>query len=182
MACLPANVRKPIFAYTFLGEKAETLDARLAARIAEACGLEHRNLRIGADFFSKFASYADRTIYATDGCFGVLGSHEIYFNEQALRLAPVRLTGVFGSEVLRGMTTFKPIGLTPDLFNPDFSRLIESAPQKPSGPDEHPVTFAAFKELPWNLFGSLAACRSQVTFRTPYLDNANRNRSCLSSN
>jgi asparagine synthase (glutamine-hydrolysing) len=35
----------------------------------------------------------------------------------------------------------------------------------------HPVTFAAFKEVPWKIFGSVAACRSQVTFRTPYLDN-----------
>jgi asparagine synthase (glutamine-hydrolysing) len=34
------------------------------------------------------------------------------------------------------------------------------------------VTFAAFKEIPWNIFGSLAACRSQITFRTPFLDNA----------
>jgi asparagine synthase (glutamine-hydrolysing) len=33
------------------------------------------------------------------------------------------------------------------------------------------VTFAAFKEIPWSLFGSLAAGRSQTTFRTPYLDN-----------
>jgi asparagine synthase (glutamine-hydrolysing) len=36
----------------------------------------------------------------------------------------------------------------------------------------HPVTFAAFREIPWNLFGNLAAGRSQVLFRTPYLDNA----------
>ena len=33
------------------------------------------------------------------------------------------------------------------------------------------MSFAIFKEIPWNLFGSLAAGRSQVVFRTPYLDN-----------
>ncbi len=36
---------------------------------------------------------------------------------------------------------------------------------------EHAVTFAAFREIPWNLFGSFAAGRSQVDIRTPYLDN-----------
>ncbi len=35
----------------------------------------------------------------------------------------------------------------------------------------HPVTHAAFREIPWHLFGTLAAGRSQVVFRTPYLDN-----------
>jgi asparagine synthase (glutamine-hydrolysing) len=39
------------------------------------------------------------------------------------------------------------------------------------GAGDHAISFAAFKEIPWNLFGSLAAGRSQVTFRTPYLDN-----------
>jgi asparagine synthase (glutamine-hydrolysing) len=33
------------------------------------------------------------------------------------------------------------------------------------------VTFSAFREIPWNLFGTMAAARSQITFRTPFLDN-----------
>ena len=35
----------------------------------------------------------------------------------------------------------------------------------------HPVTHAAFRGVPWHLFGTLAAGRSQLVFRTPYLDN-----------
>jgi asparagine synthase (glutamine-hydrolysing) len=35
----------------------------------------------------------------------------------------------------------------------------------------HPVGRAAFENIPWKLFGSMAAARSQVTVRTPYLDN-----------
>jgi asparagine synthase (glutamine-hydrolysing) len=35
----------------------------------------------------------------------------------------------------------------------------------------HPDTFAAFQEVPLNLFGNMAAGRSQISFRTPYLDN-----------
>jgi asparagine synthase (glutamine-hydrolysing) len=170
MACRPEGLAKPI-CYTFSGEKVRTLDARLARRVAEACGLEHRILRVGADFFVKFASYVDRTVYATDGCAGVLGAHEIYFNEQARKLASLRLTGVFGSEVLRGMSTFKPTGLTFNLLNPEFSRSVSLQVHELKNPKEHPITFAAFQEIPWNIFGSIAACRSQVTFRTPYLDN-----------
>ena len=35
----------------------------------------------------------------------------------------------------------------------------------------HPVTHAAFEEVPWHLFGTLAVGRSQLSFRTPYMDN-----------
>jgi asparagine synthase (glutamine-hydrolysing) len=172
MACRPeGNHQKPP-CYTFVGVTGETLDARLAGEVAKACGLDHQLLRIGSDFFHNFKLLADRTVYVTDGCFGVVGTHEIYLNGMARELAPIRLTGVFGSEVLRGMSTFKPVPLSPDLLVPELRRQTESLARQFAGPRGHPVSFAAFKEIPWNIFGSLAACRSQVGFRTPYLDNA----------
>ena len=170
MACLPDTSKKPL-CYTFSGEIGETLDDRLAARVAKACGLEHRLLRIGADFFSDFASHVDRTVYVTDGYFGAVGAHEIYFNKRARQLAPVRLTGNYGSELLRGVSTFKPLGLSPSLFNSRFGGTLESPARSAANGSTHPITSAAFREIPWNLFGSLAAGRSQVNFRTPYLDN-----------
>jgi len=168
MAGRPETLEEPI-CYTFAGEKGETLDARLAARIARACGLDHHMLRIGPDFFSDFASHADRTVYTTDGCFGITGAHEIYLHKQARHLAPVRLTGNYGSEVLRGMSTLKPTGLSSHLLGADVSHSVNSAASQLT--KGHPVTFAAFREIPWNLFGSFAAGRSQIDLRTPYLDN-----------
>jgi asparagine synthase (glutamine-hydrolysing) len=170
MACLPLAGTKPV-SYTFTGENPTILDSHLAGRVAEACGLEHRNLQIGPDFFSNFAAIADKTVYATDGFFGVTGAHEIYFNGKARQFAPTRLTGNFGSEILRGMSTFKPIGLSRELFNKEANQMIDSCAAGLKKADGHPISFAAFREIPWNLFGSLAAGRSQVTFRTPYLDN-----------
>jgi asparagine synthase (glutamine-hydrolysing) len=169
-ACLPAACAKPT-SYTFTGPKPTILDSSLAARIAHACGMEHRNLQIGPEFFANFAALADKTVYVTDGCFGVTGAHEIYFNGKARQLAPTRLTGNFGSEILRGMSTFKPIGLSRELFNKEINQMIDSYATGLKEAEGHPISFAAFREIPWNLFGSLAAGRSQVTFRTPYLDN-----------
>ncbi len=170
MACRPPDEK--LICYTFDGKKGETLDARLALRVANACSLEHRILRIGQDFFSDFASLADRTVYVTDGYFGVLGAHEIYLNAQARQLAPVRLTGVFGGEILRGVSTFKSARISPQLTNPEFHRNTNSlAGGELAKGEVHPVTFAAFREVPCNIFGSVAACQSQVIFRTPYLDN-----------
>ena len=169
MACLPEHAESPL-SYTFTGRTRETMDDRIAAKVAGACGLPHRLLRLDCDFFSDFAHHADRSVYVTDGCFGITGAHEVYFNNLARQLAPVRITGLFGSEILRGASTFKPIGLSPSLFHPDFEQAVSAAPRQLTD-RVHPVTAAAFRNVPWNLFGSLAASRSQVVLRTPYLDN-----------
>lgn len=158
--------RAKLNSYTFCGLTRETVDVTIARQVADACGMPHQVLPINEDFFRRFGDYADRTVRHTDGCFGVLGAHEIYFHEQARRVAPVRLTGNYGSEILRSMSTFKPLGLSHQL-----STLASSTGQQRISSAKHPVTFAAFEEVPWNLFGTLAAGRSQISFRTPYLDN-----------
>jgi asparagine synthase (glutamine-hydrolysing) len=170
MACRPQN-HGHAACYTFTANRGQTLDDKIAARVAAAVNLDHYLLRLGADFFSNTAAYADKTIFATDGCAGVFNAHEIYFNRLAREIAPVRLTGNYGSEILRAISTFKKIPLAPQLFNPELRQAIASGGTKLSAHKTHPVTFAAFKEIPWNLFGNLAAGRSQLRFRTPYLDN-----------
>jgi asparagine synthase (glutamine-hydrolysing) len=170
MACMPG--RENVLSYTFSGTKGQTLDDRLAARVASACQVPHQLLRIGPDFFTNFRAHADKTVYVTDGCFGILGTHEIYLTQQARRLAPTRLTGNFGSEVLRGVTTFKGVGVASRLVNPQIDMPPVSATDTITGTARaHPVTFAAFHEIPFSLFGSLAAGRAETVFRSPYLDN-----------
>jgi asparagine synthase (glutamine-hydrolysing) len=153
MACLPQTRGKPI-CYTFSGENRDTLDARLAARVAKECGLQHQILRLGPSFFSDFASHVDRTVYATDGALGSLGAHEIYLNNQARVLSPVRLTGVFGGEILRGVSMFKPLHFAQQLLNAELAETITSCTTQWSHDGEHPVTFAAFREIPEKRFGT----------------------------
>jgi asparagine synthase (glutamine-hydrolysing) len=168
MACQPANVRD-VLSYTFDGPMGRTADSRLAAQVADALGLEHHVLRLGSDFFSDFESYVDRTISVTDGCFGATGAHEIYLNGLARQLAPLRITGNYGGEVLREVSTFKPLDLSPDLFSRDAATITGTSANFLD--KQHPVTFAAFCEIPWKLSGSLRAGESRVAIRTPYLDN-----------
>jgi len=169
MACLPEADEKPV-CYTFSGDQ-DTLDAQLSRQVANACGLEHEIFRLGGDFFSDFHSLADRTVFVTDGCLGVLGAHEIYLNSRARQLSPVRLTGVFGGEILRGVSMFKPLRLSRHLFDADFGAHLDSVGLAAAGNGLHPVSFAAFCEIPQKRFAMPAVSRSQVSFRTPYLDN-----------
>ena len=171
LACAPDNIKRHRFLIRLPGEAGETHDDRVAAEVAKACGLPHQLLRLGPDFFTDFASHADETVYVTDGCFGITGAHEIYFNRQARQLAPVRLTGLFGSEILRGVSYHKPSPPLPSLLNPEFEKVVSTLVRGIGAAKFHPITSAAFRTIPWNLFGSMAASRSQVVLRTPYLDN-----------
>lgn len=148
MACRPETNPLPV-CYTFTGLNGETLDDRIAARVAAACGMEHHLLRLKPDFFSDFAAHADRTVYRTDGTFGILGTHEIYFHRQARELSPVRLTGVFGGEVFRGVSMFKPQAHARQLFDLDFVIAVDAAGEQIAEHKTHPVTFGLFKEIPW---------------------------------
>jgi asparagine synthase (glutamine-hydrolysing) len=170
VACLPAVTPPPI-CYTFGALEGETLDARIAGRVAAECGLEHRLVRIGRDFLADFDKYIERTVYVTDGCAGALAAHEIYLNAQAKQAAHIRLTGNFGSEVLRGMSTFKGLGMSRELVASEFRAHVDAAAERGPGQERSPVTFAAFREVPTKLFGIMASAKSEVTFRTPYLDN-----------
>jgi asparagine synthase (glutamine-hydrolysing) len=170
LACQPRTSQCAV-SYTFAGIDGETLDVQLAARVASARKIPHHILRVSNDFFDNFASLADRTVYITDGYYGVCGAHEIYLNRLAKSLAPVRLTGNFGSEVFRGVTTFKPLGMAADLFHPDVRREFVDKKFLPAAEASHPVSFAVLKEMPWHLFGVVRAAQSQITVRTPYLDN-----------
>lgn len=170
-ACLPHS-RVPAVAYTYSPDDHDRLlDLTIARRIAAMRGMPHHALRLGPGFLKDFRRQLDRTVYVSDGCAGVLGTHELPFSEQARRLAPIRLTGNYGSEVLRSMSTFKRVGPGDELLHPDVARRIESVVAEQNARRVHPVTHAAFEEVPWHLFGTLGAARSQLTFRTPYLDN-----------
>ncbi|HEY1788145.1 MAG TPA: hypothetical protein VGJ73_08330 [Verrucomicrobiae bacterium] len=170
MACRPQNDMQTA-CYTFSGNNGLTLDDKIAARVAAASNLEHNLLRLDNDFFSDFPAQLDKTVFVTDGCAGLSNAHELYLNRKARQLAPIRLTGSFGSEILRSFSTFKQVPVSQQLFNNDWRAKINSRPGKIQTENAQPISFAAFKEIPWNLFGNLEAGRSQLQFRTPYLDN-----------
>jgi asparagine synthase (glutamine-hydrolysing) len=158
--------------YTFGSMFHEIQDVRVARRVAETCGQHFQVLTAGPAFLSEFASYAERTVYLTDGCADVSHAPDLYLNEKAREVAPVRMTGLYGSEILRGVRAFKPVEPTAGLFAPGFSIHIDQAVSTYKEISLcHPVSFAAFRQGPWHLRSSLALEQTQLTMRTPYLDN-----------
>jgi asparagine synthase (glutamine-hydrolysing) len=171
MAGMPADARS-VPTYTYAGIYRECMDVRVARKVAQTCGSPHHALRLGSDFFENFDTHAEHTVWLTDGCLGVGASHEIYHSKLARQLSGVRLTGNYGSEVLRSHSTFKYFPLTETLLDSEVLRRIAEARRCFAEIQaDHPVTVAAFKEVPWHLFGMWAMAQSQFVLRSPFMDN-----------
>jgi asparagine synthase (glutamine-hydrolysing) len=158
--------------YTFGSMFRENQDVRLARRVAEICDQPHQILSAGHEFLSQFGYYAERAVYLTDGCVDVGRAPDLYLNERARAIAPVRMTGNYGGEILRGVSAFKPVQPAAGLFCPEFLSHIHRTAETYAGVVyRHPVSFAAFQQTPWCLHGVLALEQTQLSMRSPYLDN-----------
>jgi asparagine synthase (glutamine-hydrolysing) len=158
--------------YTFGSMFRENQDVRVARQVAAICEQPHQVLIAGHEFLSQFPRYAERAIYLTDGCVDVSRAPDLYLNGKARQIAPVRMTGLFGGEILRGIRAFKPVEPTAGLFAQEFSAEMRQAASTYAETVRcHPVSFAAFRQNPWYLYGSLALEQTQLTVRSPFLDN-----------
>jgi asparagine synthase (glutamine-hydrolysing) len=147
-------------------------DAVVAEKVAQACEQTHEVIPLGAEFLSRFAHYAERTVYLTDGCLDLTYSPDLYLNERAREIAPVRMTGNYGSEVLRRSVAFGAVQPTPGLFRPELLSHVQAATHTYTRLSKgHPLSFAVFRQAPWYHYGLLALEQTQLSLRSPYLDN-----------
>jgi asparagine synthase (glutamine-hydrolysing) len=136
------------------------------------CGQSHRTIAVGVDFLANFPSLAEKAVFISDGAMDVTGAVELYANRIASQIAPVRLTGNYGSEILRGNVAFRPRKFTESLLEPEFAQRLRAAGATYQAErNGHPLSFIAFKQAPWHHYARLAVEQSQLTLRSPYLDN-----------
>jgi asparagine synthase (glutamine-hydrolysing) len=158
--------------YTFGGMERDCFDVKIAKKVAHACHQSHYILQLDEEFLHDFQKHAQKTIYITDGCLDICFSHEVYLNRLARDIAPIRMTGNFGDEVLRGVNYYKASSPSESLFQPDFNKFVSEAERTFNDVRlEHSQSYNVFNLIPWFKTGSLFAGQSQVTMRTPYMDN-----------
>lgn len=158
--------------YSFGGMYRDSQDVLVARKVAGACGQSHEVISVGDKFLEQFAHYSERTVFLTDGCAEVKHAPDLFVNEEAAKIAPVRITGNYGGEVLRRIRALRPVEATPGLFQPEFQasfeRVKETCRELTSG---HPLSFAVFRQAPWLNQGLLSLEKTQLALRSPFLDN-----------
>jgi asparagine synthase (glutamine-hydrolysing) len=158
--------------YTFGAMRRNCQDVTVGRQVAELCEQPYQVIRVGSEFLSRFPHYAERAVYLTDGSADVGRAPDLYLNEKARDIAPVRMTGLYGGEVLRRIRGLKPVEPSPGLFHPDCSFYIQQARKTYGGlVGRNPLSFAVFKQAPWYQYGVMALEQTQVSMRSPYLDN-----------
>ena len=158
--------------YTFRSIYRDSADVRIARRIAKLCQQSHETIVAGTQFLSEYPSLAEKAVFLSDGTMDVTGSVELYVNRMAQQIAPVRVTGNYGSEILRGSVAFRPRALHEGLLDPEFAQLVRAASETYwSEYEGHKLSFIAFKQVPWHHYSRLSVEQSQLTLRSPYLDN-----------
>jgi len=158
--------------YTFGSMYRENQDVRLARRVAEICGQPYQVIPVNGDYLSNFSRYAERTIYLTDGCVDMSRTGDLYSNEIARQIAPVRVVGTFGSEIIRGAIMFKPMMPEAGIYQPDAMAQIAGARQTYAGQIRgHATSTVAFRQTSTYHYGIQKLEQSQLTLRSPYLDN-----------
>jgi asparagine synthase (glutamine-hydrolysing) len=158
--------------YTWGGTYRDCADVKIARRAAKLCQHPHNTIPVGTEFLSQFRDLAERAVYISDGTMDVTGSIDLYVQRLARKIAPVRVGGVCGGEILRRLVMFKPHPPQQGIFDPElegsFQRAATTYADELQG---HKLSFTSFKQAPWYMASKLTVERSQVTYRTPYFDN-----------
>lgn len=158
--------------YTFGGMLRDSRDVKIARRVADICHQTHEVITVGNDFLRNFPHYAERTVYLTEGGVDVYRASDLYLSERARQIAPVKVVGTYGSEIIRQAVMFKPMLPADDLFCGEMISSVRQAYDTYAIIRYvHPVTFAAFRQSPWYHHGVLALEQTQLTVRSPFLTN-----------
>jgi asparagine synthase (glutamine-hydrolysing) len=157
--------------YTFGGTWGETVDVQRARKVAKICNMPHEVISIDQAFFKEFATFAQRSVYLSDGTHEALGAHDVYLNQIARNIAPIRLTGKFGSEVVRTRRVIPWIGYGDGFIRADLKPFLDELQPRDRFTQKHSLLITVFEEIPWYEFGGVAVEQSQLALRTPYLDN-----------
>jgi asparagine synthase (glutamine-hydrolysing) len=158
--------------FTFTGPYRDSFDTRIARLLCMHTRLPHTTLRIGNDYFRDYSSHVARTIYATDGVADVTTCDESYLNRLSRGLSHIKVTGKFGSQVLRGVSGLRLRRPGTDIIHPGFIPHMEHALETFSSfSTQHPLSRFLFKDIPWYWSRYTVPELQHVIVRSPYLDN-----------
>jgi asparagine synthase (glutamine-hydrolysing) len=159
--------------YTFGGTYRDIFDVRIAPKVAKTCGQIHRVLRLDDEKLLKEYPYlVEKATYISDGLEGTDKVDVIHFNRMAREIAPVRMTGKYGSQVIKGIFGFEARPPNMHLIHEDFKKYFETAKKTALELQKgHKLTFLLQSAIPWwwNAFVTLES--SQLEVRSPFLDN-----------
>jgi asparagine synthase (glutamine-hydrolysing) len=158
----------PIPCYTFAGMFRDSFDVVLASNLAQQSRNAHYKITLGNEFLRNFDTWVNKAISASDALSRIVRSHEYYMNMQCREYGKIRLTGKYGSQIIRNVTLLKDRSPNLQIFASDFKKFFLSFPEgiRPWSKSE-----ALRFEFPQLESCAQSQEMATVTIRTPYTDN-----------
>ena len=155
--------------YTFGSMYGVTGDVAVGKAVAAHCKQPHQVVELGQDFLNRAPSHLEQAVYASDGYLGLSGAAELYVNRLARSIAPARMTGNWGGELMRGVRAFKFRMPQGSFINRELNQQmrVSAADFSPTG--LNPLSTALFHQMPLQGYGRYAIERSQMAMRSPFL-------------
>src|SRR5207249_12086493 len=113
--------------YTFGGMLRDCEDVRLARRVADACQQSHQVIPVGGEFLEQFPHYAERSVYISEGGVDVHNASDLSVCDKARQIAPVKIVGTYGSEIIRRAVMLESSAPMPGLYRPEFLEHVDAA-------------------------------------------------------
>lgn len=159
--------------YTWGGTYRDIFDVRLAPKVAAICGQKHTIFRLDdTQLIKEYPYKVEKATYISDGLECTDKTDALHFNRMARDIAPVRMTGKYGSQVIKGIFGFAARPPYMHLIHDDFKHYLDMANKTTAELQKvHKLTFLLQSAIPWwwNAFVTLES--SQVEIRSPFLDN-----------
>lgn len=156
--------------YTFGSMYRTTGDVSVARQVASACRQPHQVIELGKEFLDNATEHLENAVYASDGYLGLSGAAELYCNRRARTIAPCRMTGNWGGELMRGVRAFR-YGLPKGGFiSRDLVDQVHLSAESFAPPSSNSLSAALFQQVPHQGYGRYAIERSQVRVTSPFLD------------
>lgn len=158
--------------YTFSGRYRDCNDVKLARRLAKLSQQPYQTIAIDGPFLSEFPSLAEKVAYIGEGNLDASGTIDLFVQREARKIAPIRVTGTNGGELLRRLVMFRPSGLPKEMLDPEMEHSVaQAASTYAEELNCHKLSFTAFKQTPWYMNSKFVVERSQITTRLPFCDN-----------
>jgi asparagine synthase (glutamine-hydrolysing) len=154
--------------YTFGSMYRTTGDVSVGRAVAACCGQPHRVLELGTRFLSALPTDFGQAVYISDGYLGLSGAAELYVNRRAREIAPARMTGNWGGELMRGVRAFKYTMPKGGFLPAELAMTINQSAAAFSTTTQ-PLSAALFQQMPFQGYGRYAIERSQVAIQSPFL-------------
>jgi len=155
--------------YTFGSMYRTTGDVAVGSQVAARCAQPHQVLELGKGFLGNVRENFEQSVYVSDGYLGLSGAAEFYVNRLARSIAPARMTGNWGGELMRGVRAFKYVMPKGGFITPELTEQINESAAAFSATSSNPLSAALFQQVPFQGYGRYAIERSQVVMRAPFL-------------